>query len=203
MKQSLSDISNADNMPFVREPPENFHVYLNASKDQEINQTNSSILTELYSFDEIEDKRKIKRGCVRSDSINSSFFFLDNFAPTMNEVEDLEVIERKDNYLGLYLWQRSAFYDKAKIDMNAWQLRWVQFEENKISCLPQRREVEPDDDIFMLPLITNLFKDNARLLIKATTTSNEECKFVPLYCSLLVIISILTTTSIVPCFPLQ
>ena len=166
-------------MPFVREPPENFHVYIDASKDQEIVTSNSSMLTELYSFEEPEEKRKKKRGCIKSCSSTSAMFLLDNFAPSANEVEDIEIIERKDDCLGIHLWQRSAFYDKTKIDMNAWQLRWFKFSYNKILSLPQRRETEPDDDVYMLPLITNFDKDDRRLLIKVTMTNEEESKFYP------------------------
>ena len=183
-------------MPFVREPPENFHVYIDSSKDQEIVMSNSSMLTELYSFEEPEEKPKRQRGCVKSCSSRSTMFILDNFAPTANEVEDIEVIERKDECLGIHLWQRSTFYDKSKIDMNSWQLRWFKFLYNRILSLPQRREAEPDDDVYMLPLITNFDKDDRRLLIKVTTTNQEESKFYPFGYEMLQIHLILTLTSL-------
>lgn len=168
-------------MPFVREPPENFHVCVDSSNDQNLQNlvsSNSTMLTELYSFEGAEESQKLRKGCARScRDARSNLFLLDNIAPTLTEVEDLEEIVRNDNFLGLYLWQRSEFYDKAKIDMNAWQLRWMKFSHNQILALPYKRDAKPDDDLYLLPLLSNLEKDNRHLLIKVTTSHQQHCKF--------------------------
>lgn len=36
------------------------------------------------------------------------------------------------------MWQRSSFYNKARLDMNAWQLRWFTMSQVEIVSVPDR-----------------------------------------------------------------
>ena len=177
--QQLSKINNIPtSMPFVREPTENFHETDNGLQSEEVvlpKSTTSSVLKELYSLHESDSKDvDYNESC----NFNPTLLLFQNFSPNLSEIEGIEDIERRDDRLSLYLWQRSSFYDKAKIDINAWQLRWFTFSHNKIVSLPRRREeVDDEDDICILPLITNFDMDQSRLLIKIETGCRE-CEFI-------------------------
>jgi hypothetical protein len=177
-KQQLDSNDISESMPFVREPVENFHdsqtslcgssMNLMKGSDQVL-ETTSSVLTELYSLEETPSNEK---GCATMPSI----FLLDQLAPSLTEIHGIHDIERKDDSLSLYLWQRSVFYDKAKLDINTWELRWFTFYPNKIISLPRRRAIVGDDDnMFIFPLIISFELDDNRLLIKIKTRSRD-CK---------------------------
>jgi K+-dependent Na+/Ca+ exchanger-like protein len=181
----LSKVSTL--MPYVREPSENFHESINdegfmlggASKPaDQLLQTTSSILTELYSLQEEPGSPEFGRGCIKSMNDKSSLFLLDNFAPTSAEINGIEDIERRDDCLSLYLWQRSSFYDKAKIDIHAWELRWFRFSFNKIDSLPRKGSMEEEgEEAHMMPLITSFDMDKDRLLIKVFTKAHRDYYF--------------------------
>lgn len=164
--------------PFVREPAENFHQLTNiVSGPSEDLHTSSSILTELYSeassSSSVDERKSTPK---KSRKEKASLFLLDKFEPRLNDMNDIEDIERRDQYCQFYLWQQSTFYDMAKIDINAWQLRWFTFTDDKIISLPHKRALRSDeDDVFMLPLITSFEKDQDRLLLNVTT-AHRDCK---------------------------
>lgn len=172
-------------MPFVREPVENFHLihhdivdYSHEYSPGQVLKASSSVLTELYSDDSNSSAKNEEPVEFVYNNKKSCLFLLDQFQPTMNNINDIEDIVRKDRCCQFYLWQQSSFYDKAKIDVNAWELRWFTFSNDQIISLRHRRDINDDGgDKFMLPLITKLDMDPSRLLIKITTI-RRECKSV-------------------------
>lgn len=166
-----------DTMPFVREPTENFHVCEDDFLDMVPPQTllsASSVLTELYSKSDNESFDKESSRSETSYIESASFFLLDKSEPRLHEIKGIADIERKDQYCQFYLWQQSSFYDKAKIDIHAWELRWFTFSHNRIVSLPNRRSVTDEEDgVFMLPVITCCDVDRSRLLIKIKTSGRD------------------------------
>jgi Ca2+/Na+ antiporter len=49
-----------------------------------------------------------------------------------------EVIENVDGSFSCFLWQQSAFYSKARIGLNAWQLKWFTFRSEMVTSVPDR-----------------------------------------------------------------
>lgn len=187
LKKHVSLRKITPTMPFVRsfmrEPTENFHIMkevkslddgnVEMSSGQQIIQATSSIVTELY---DLSDSKSfdIDQNKTSSCTPVPSLYLLDQFAPALTEIAGIEDIVRKDDSLSLYLWQRSSFYDKAKIDIHAWQLRWFTFCYNKIITLPDRRDViDGVDNIYMLPLMHSFEIDESRLLIKVITDHKD------------------------------
>ncbi len=190
MKKHVSLRKVTSTMPFVRsfmrEPTENFHTFkegkfaddgdVEMSLGQQVLESTSSVVTELYTVSDSKSSFDVDQHKTSSCTTESSLYLLDQFAPALTEIAGIEDIVRKDESLGLYLWQRSSFYDKAKIDIHAWQLRWFTFCYNKIISLPHRRDiVDGVDDIYMLPLMNSFEMDESRLLIKVLT-DHKDCK---------------------------
>ena len=169
-------------MPFVREPAENFHRILSQDSVDELPTMSpaSSMLTELFS--ESSDSHSVvtqgEQLTTKTYKKKTSLFLLNRFEPRINKIHGIEDIVMNDRCSQFYLWQQSSFYDKAKIGINAWQLRWFCFSHDRIISLPFRKEIGDDDnDKFMLPMITSLDVDESRLLIKVVT-NRRNCKYV-------------------------
>ena len=143
--QKQVSLSKIAQMPFVRscggrEPKENFQKRHNNVKDEEmIHNESGSVLTELYVVAESGSKDDYFR---HDDSgvVKSRLFLMDRLRPKRG-IKGINDIEKgEDGSISLYMWQRSAFYDMAKIDMNAWQLRWFSFYPDRVVSSSYRRE---------------------------------------------------------------
>jgi len=78
------------------------------------------------------------------------------------------------------LWQRSAFYDMAKIDMNAWRLRWVTFAHDGISSVADSlNSTAGDSGVSHFPHYNSFEVDEARLLINVKTQRRDYMLLAP------------------------
>jgi len=128
-------IKEASSLPFVRsvlyEPSLNFnHSMVEPARTLE---AQPSTLTELRSAS-LTDAEEGNTNCLRS---KPEEFFLDEFEPKYKQLRWIECMQRESNgNLSLFLWVRSSFYNKMRIGVNAWQLRWFTFNGREISSQP-------------------------------------------------------------------
>lgn len=174
---SLSKISA---MPFVRscggqEPSGNFHKSSSETTEKpDTLKTTGSIVTELYVAESSSQERSFSCG---SGGGRKGVFLLDQLAPSTVAIHGIDEIERdEDGTLRLHLWQRSAFYDMAKIDMNAWRLRWVTFAHDGISSVADSlNSTASESGVSHFPHYNSFEVDEARLLINVKT-QNRDCE---------------------------
>lgn len=177
---SLSDVNE---MPFVRscggqEPSENFHSTDLISQQTDIVHS-STVWAELYCDSCAgEDDVDGVYGRMTQARPKSQFFFFHKITPALNEIQDMNDVERLDNVVSFHLWHRSSFYDKTKIDIHAWQLRWFSFlDSGSISSVSARTiNSHKSTEKTLLPSYNSFEIDEARLLIKIQTAAGE-CKF--------------------------
>jgi Ca2+/Na+ antiporter len=172
--QKQMSLNSIAQMPFVRscggrEPRENFHTHMHANDG--VTNDDESVVAELYVASEFGSKDDY----FRHDDLGgkkSSLFLVDRLRPEL--VHGIDDIERgEDGSISLFLWQRSAFYDMAKIDMNAWQLRWFTFTDGRVVSTPYRRNhatILDDAGVSTLPKISSFDADESRLMVRIRTT---------------------------------
>ncbi len=182
---SLNRVSSK--IPFVRscveqEPAGNFHTEPdkpNTPTEVDKSQVNidfqktSSTVTELYVAESSSQENYF---CA--SNITKKYFVSDKTeALDIHGIDDIEAQE--DGSVCLHLWQRSTFYDMAKIDMNAWQLRWFTFTGDGISSVMDREEMDYSTSISgtsYIPHYNKFETDEARLLIKVKAELRD-CKY--------------------------
>ena len=84
---------------------------------------------------------------------------------------------QSDGSFSCFLWQQSFFYNKARIDLNAWQLRWFTFTSNGIES-KLSKSASKQDHSFKYLSISNVEVDEDHLLIKLhrTKSNRRPCK---------------------------
>jgi hypothetical protein len=180
---SFNSFSSVTAMPFVRscggkEPSQNFHI-LNSVSNQDGIIPPSTVMAELYSGSSMdEDDMMGAHGSKGPTRPKSQFFFFHKMTQHMKDIDGINDIEKSATYISFHLWQRSSFYDKAKIDMNAWHLRWFTFSDNgSVSSVALRENEESDvEKKTMMPFYNSFEVDEARLLIKIQS-SRSDSKF--------------------------
>ena len=170
-------------MPFVRfcggnEPSQNFH--LDTIEDDNTLKTTPSIVTELY-IDESDSHQEDDTGCGGCGGFDEpKEFFMDHIAPNLGAIEGINDIERDAEGTHLYLWQRSTFYDKTRIDMNAWLLKYFTFADGKISSSSVRKASgEISQDLIAFPHYKSFDVDETRLVMKITTQKRDYVLLAP------------------------
>lgn len=155
-----------------KEPSQNFH--LDPNENERDLKTSSSVLAELYSASESGSGEEYFK-CGGGGKAQR--FLLDQLTPDLGDIVGINDIEKhEDGSISLYLWQRSTFYDKARIDMNTWQLRWFTFSSDwNVSSLPFRSEnpLEQTTRASFLPLFDRIDVDESRLLLKIKTANRD------------------------------
>lgn len=75
-----------------------------------------------------------------------------------------------------FLWEQSLFYTKARVDMNAWQLRWFTFRREAITSIPNRTFAK---DEMRYPDFIQIEVDEAHLTLKMYSHGSEsrDCTF--------------------------
>ena len=95
-----------------------------------------------------------------------------------SQLHDLDEIERNDENadVSCFLWQQSQFYTKARVDLNAWHLRWFTFNDIFVESVPNRR----DFNLHRLRYagLSDLQVDNDHLVMKFTCNVPESREFV-------------------------
>lgn len=79
-----------------------------------------------------------------------------------HELHDLE-INAFEERLSCFLWQRSIFYNKAKVALNGWQLRWFTFTHDKVVSVPNRVQCEKHKLIY--PKFEEIEVDESRQIL--------------------------------------
>jgi len=176
VKTQLS-LSSVVSMPFVRscggrEPTQNFIDSLDEEDDKSIGSTSSTV-TELFA-------EKDGMACRSCHGFKPTKFLMDNIAPNNGAIEGINEIQRDANGTHLYLWQRSTFYDKARIGMNAWFLRYFTFSNGKVTSVPVRNGSDVmDEDTIIFPHFKSFDVDETRLMIKMTTMKRDYVLLAP------------------------
>mmetsp|Transcript_13197 Transcript_13197/g.24796 ORF Transcript_13197/g.24796 Transcript_13197/m.24796 type:complete len:619 (-) Transcript_13197:35-1891(-) len=170
------------NLPFVRswgglEPAENFRTQKTSDHGE-----SSSVVTELSVMEHHSDelgnvKEEKKVGTPKR-------FLLDRFAPNLASIDGIDdILQRDDGSVNLYLWQRSTFYDKARIDMHTWELKWFTFMESEISSISIRTKKystgNHDERPRVFPACTGIEVDAARRIIKISTAQRDYILLAP------------------------
>jgi len=110
-----------------------------------------------------------KRRRKKKNSRLLSFFSVSekNKAPSrLHNLSDIET-DKFGTTISCFLWQRSIYYDKAGVDINAWQLRWFRFEQSNMSAVPDC--VRSEKHRISYPPFHGADIDENHLLIKLRT----------------------------------
>lgn len=179
--QSIQTETDMKNFPFVRsflhEPAGNFqHTFTIDSKEDVITsndegsndglQTAGSIVTEFYCFDPQQ------ADILQEEMMNPELYLVDRYQPSFRQMQSFESNEGEGS-TKLFLWQRSRFYDKTRMDVNSWHLRWFTFYYDHFESVPHRRK-SSDKHRKIYPPFISLEVDEAHLLIKVRTEEGLE-----------------------------
>ena len=220
-------VKEVSSLPFVRsvlyEPPSNFNHSEGRKYDME---EQGSTLTELRSISNDSDDGMGGNGVISK----SEPFLFDEIEPKLKQLRWIEYIQREvrcsrfnpffpqkclfdvfefsqgNGNFSLFLWVRSSFYNKTRIGINAWQLRWFTFTGKDFSSQPgfkpnktknlnlrtglgkRSRSVVVEEDIdgtekkgqVVYPPLKSFEVDEAHLILKVNTSSRD-CKFCILF----------------------
>jgi K+-dependent Na+/Ca+ exchanger-like protein len=173
-----SDIRHSvkiDSLPFLQnqslahqEPAENFHeLYLGRMTERAsiFQRTGSSTISEDVGNGSFG-------GSARGTSLlEKSLRHTDLFRLMVNEVKpsdqhglyDME-INKVEGRLSCFMWQRSYFYNKARMATHGWHLRWFTLTNHKMVSVPDRTDFEKHRIVY--PPFTEVSVDEARLIIR-------------------------------------
>lgn len=100
--------------------------------------------------------------------------------PKPTQLHGLDEIEKEEasGDISCFMWQQSLFYNKARIDINAWHLRWFTFHDNFIESVPNRQDYDLHR-IRYAGLRSRLEVDDDHLVLKFSCNSPEsrECEY--------------------------
>mmetsp|Transcript_16630 Transcript_16630/g.20727 ORF Transcript_16630/g.20727 Transcript_16630/m.20727 type:complete len:639 (-) Transcript_16630:115-2031(-) len=131
-------------------------------------------------FHSLSKNRSGKAAVSHSDSKDSgimssihqlsyAMFRVESERPSdQHELQSLELNEFEES-LSCFLWQKSNFYDHAKVRKNGWHLRWFTFNHDKVMSVPNR--VNHDHHVFNYPVYNKIEADRDHLLIRLSHTS--------------------------------
>jgi hypothetical protein len=158
---------------FAREPFNNFE------EDDTIRLKKQSTIVKRASF----------LGRRLSGSMTNSSFSLRPFKlevhterpRDVHTIYDLEVNEYFET-LSCFLWQRSCFYTKAKINVNGWYLSWFTFTHDGVYSVPDRTQSEMHKMIY--PPFTEVEVDLDRLILKIPNPQEgkRDCAYSEIVC---------------------
>lgn len=98
-------------------------------------------------------------------------------APKPTELHGLDEIEREETSgnVSCFLWQQSIFYNKARIDLNAWHLRFFTFNDSFVESVPNRQNFNLHQ--LRYAGLSRLEVDDDHLVLKFSCSSRE-CEFI-------------------------
>ena len=180
-------------MPFLRqlshEPRANFHSVM--SQDDLFSLNDGDIVSDIGPSADDTSSNAANRS-LSPKAINEAKFsctsprrllhaVLSSTSKKPSQLHDLDEIERKDestdvSVVSCFLWQQSQFYTKARVDLNAWHLRWFTFNDTFVESVPNRR----DFNLHRLRYagLSDLQVDNDHLVMKFTCSAPESREFV-------------------------
>ena len=157
-----------------KEPSQNFLLDSFDEEDKYSLQSTSSTVTELFT------EEAGRGGCGSFREFEPKRFFMDNLAPNIGAIEGINEIIMDADGMHLYLWQRSTFYDRCRIDMNAWFLRYFTFANGKVTSVPVRNGSDVNsEDTIIFPHFKSFDVDETRLMIKITTLNRDYVLLAP------------------------
>mmetsp|Transcript_33314 Transcript_33314/g.76903 ORF Transcript_33314/g.76903 Transcript_33314/m.76903 type:complete len:399 (-) Transcript_33314:63-1259(-) len=110
-----------------------------------------------------QKRKKKKRGRLQFLKKIFSVEEADKKPSKSHKISDMVEAGQVKETLSCFLWQRSIFYDKAGVDVNAWQLRWFTFDGFNASSVPDRFRSENYRVVY--PPFCNVYVDEHHLLI--------------------------------------
>eukprot|EP00566_Odontella_aurita_P007142 CAMPEP_0113563546 /NCGR_PEP_ID=MMETSP0015_2-20120614/21129_1 /TAXON_ID=2838 /ORGANISM="Odontella" /LENGTH=728 /DNA_ID=CAMNT_0000465539 /DNA_START=150 /DNA_END=2336 /DNA_ORIENTATION=+ /assembly_acc=CAM_ASM_000160 len=97
-------------------------------------------------------------------SIRLFTFLAESEKPSdQHDLYDLEVNAFEER-LSCFLWQRSIFYNKAKVALHGWHLRWFNFTHDRMASVPDRRNFSEHQ--LRYPNFREMEVDEDRLIIR-------------------------------------
>lgn len=177
-------------MPFLRmvsnEPTTNFHPGMESTNDYE---TEQELYSHVYRHDSVmssEASLASFAGMEGSGRLGRLFKFL--VAPTKPKPSTIHGLEDRiwndeTGSFSCFLWERSRFHTKARVDVNAWHLRWFSFQrEGIMTSVPDRTFCK---DEMRYPDFVRIDVDEAHLILKMYTpgTQSRDCKNLSFCCS--------------------
>ena len=180
-------------MPFLRlisdEPSTNFHS-AGSTDDQETEQ-------ELYSQAH-DHHTATSSGTSVSGSqggvANMLKFLVAPTKPKPSTIHGLEDrIWNQDGSFSCFLWERSLFYTKARVNMNAWQLRWFTFRRRGITSVPNRTFCKGE---MRYPDFGRIEVDEAHLVLKMyfPGTQTRDCKDLQCFVTVVIFLALELTS---------
>ena len=93
------------------------------------------------------------------------------------DARDIFDIEKNefDERLSCFLWQRSLFYNKAKIAMGGWHLRWFSLTHDMMASVPNRKQYSRHTLVYKR--FYSFEVDEERLIIKLVASSEKQRDF--------------------------
>lgn len=179
-KQIVLDTDSS--LPFVRscggrEPVENFQTEVSSDATQSSCSAIELCILESHSKElgNSKEERAVRK---------PRRFLMERFSPNLANIEGInDILKKDDGSINLYLWQRSTFYDKARIDMHAWELKWFTFTESEISSISTRakkhRNNDNDERHSVFPTCTGIEMDKTRRIIKISTAHRDYILLAP------------------------
>ena len=91
-----------------------------------------------------------------------------------SDSHDLYDVEKNefDERLSCFLWQRSLFYNKAKVAMGGWYLRWFSFSHDLVASVPNRKQY--DKHTLLYKKFYQIEVDDKRMIIKLVGRSEKD-----------------------------
>mmetsp|Transcript_15268 Transcript_15268/g.30845 ORF Transcript_15268/g.30845 Transcript_15268/m.30845 type:complete len:544 (-) Transcript_15268:484-2115(-) len=114
---------------------------------------------------------------VFSEGVSVRLFdlFVDIDKPSdSHDLYDVEKNEFEER-LSCFLWQRSLFYNKAKVSMGGWYLRWFSFSHNLVASVPNRKQY--DKHTLLYKKFYQIEVDDKRMIIKLVGRSERHRDF--------------------------
>lgn len=91
-----------------------------------------------------------------------------------HDMYDVELNEFEER-LSCFLWQRSLFYNKAKVAMGGWHLRWFSFTHDLVASVPNRKQY--DKHTLVYNKFYQIEVDEKRMIIKLVASSEKSRDF--------------------------
>lgn len=157
--------------PLTREPRSNFYRpgdlqtidLVRASSSQSIGSNFAKEYESLKPvYSNMDHQRLSSRLCT---------FMIDSKKPKPSKEHGLQdLTENQDGSFSCFLWQQSAFYDKARIGLSAWQLRWFTFSSEIATSVPDRSH---QARVSTYPLFQQVEIDESHLVLQAHSAETD------------------------------
>jgi Ca2+/Na+ antiporter len=170
-------------MPFLRqlshEPRANFHSVL--SQDDSFSLNDGDVVPDIDpsvhdASSNASNRHPYPNDIAEANISTCSMLSSSSKKPSqMHALEEIEINEENGD-ASCFLWQQSQFYTKARVDLNAWHLRWFTFNDAFIESVPNRRDFNLHR--IRYGALSDLQIDSDHLVMKFNCSSPEGRDFV-------------------------